>query len=172
MYFSYPMNIAKALTELGVAAASQIGVLTAIASIGTPLGALIYARATTVSIPLMLGIAFMFIGLSYIAIGLSGHYYQTTGFGFFEQVGNGLMGAVLTTWCLSSLPFEHRGRGMGLWGTFMVSGIFVSPLLFAYVEGVTGSVLSGFLVLGSICALAAFVIPPIIPADSSYSKLR
>ena len=164
MYFSYPVNIARALTELGVADASRIGVLTAIASIGTPLGALLFARAAFISTPAMLGIAFAVIGLSFIAIGVSGHFYAATGFGFIEQIGNGLMGAVLTVWCLSSLPFEHRGRGMGIWGTFMVAGIFLSPLIFAFVEKLTGSVLTGFIYMGSVCALAAVVIPAIVRA--------
>jgi len=164
MYFSYPVNIARALTDLGVAAASNIGVLTAIASIGTPLGALIYSRATGVSTPGMIGAGLAFIGFSFIAIGLSPHPWLATGSGFFEQVGNGLLGAVLTTWCLASLPFEHRGRGMGLWGTFLVSGIFVSPLVFAFLENVTGSVLRGFVVLGTVCAVSALLIPLLVRA--------
>jgi len=164
MYFSYPVNIARALTDLGVASASNIGVLTAIASIGTPLGALIYSRATGVSTPAMIGLGLAFIGLSFIAIGLSPHPWLATGSGFFEQIGNGLLGAVLTVWCLACLPFEHRGRGMGIWGTFLVSGIFVSPLLFAFLENLTGSVLRGFVVLGTVCAVSAILVPLLVRA--------
>jgi len=164
MYFSYPVNIARALTDLGVAAASNIGVLTAIASIGTPLGALIYARATGVTTPAMTGLGLAVIGFSFVAIGLSPHPWLATGSGFFEQIGNGLLGAVLTTWALSSLPFEHRGRGMGIWGTFLVSGIFLSPLLFAWLESLTGSVLRGFVVLGAVCTVSAILVPMLVRA--------
>lgn len=159
MYFSYPTNIARALTEMGVATPVLIGLLTAIASLGTPLGALIFARATSVSIPTMLGIGLAFIGVPFIGIGLAGHPYLATGIGFLEQIGNGLVGAVLTIWCIRCLPFEHRGQGMGIWGTFLVSGIFISPLLFAYMERLTGTVQNGFVIMGTICAIAAVLLP-------------
>ena len=171
MYFSYPTNIARALSELGVAEASRIGILTAIASIGTPIGALIYARATFVPTHAMVGVGLGFIGVSFVAIGLSGNYYNATGFGFLEQIGNGLLGAVLTMWCLTSLPFEHRGRGMGIWGTFMVSGIFLSPLIFAFIERLTGTVTSGFVIMGTICAASALIIPFIIRATTPKAIL-
>jgi MFS family permease len=159
MYFSYPTNIARALSELGVDSPATIGLLTAIASIGTPLGALFFSRATFISTAAYIGAGLLFIGLSYVAIGFAADYHQAAGFGFFEQFGNGLVGAVLTAWCLAVLPFEHRGRGMGIWGTFMVSGIFVSPMLFAYFERVAGSIQSGFVVMGTVCALGALAAP-------------
>ena len=162
MYFSYPTQIARALTELGVATPFVIGMLTAIASIGTPIGALIFSRATSVSIPVMLGIGLALIGLPYVGIGLADHPNVATGIGFFQQVGNGIIGAGLVMWCIRSLPFEHRGQGMGIWGTFLVSGIFISPLVFAYLEKLTGTVQNGFVVMGTICALSALVIPVII----------
>lgn len=171
IYFSYPVNIAKALTELGVADASRIGVLTAIASLGTPLGALLYSRATFVRAPLMIALALLFIGGPYVGIGLAAHFQQATAFGFVEQLGNGLMGAVLTTWCLSCLPFEHRGRGMGVWGTFLVSGIFISPLLFAFMERVSGSVLTGFVYMGGICVAAIAVVPFLLRLTETHAQL-
>ncbi|MEJ2128497.1 MAG: MFS transporter [Woeseiaceae bacterium] len=162
MYFSYPTQIARALTELGVTTPFTIGLLTAIASIGTPLGAIYFSRATQVSIPVMLGIGLAFIGLPYVGIGLSAHPYVATGIGFIQQIGNGIVGAGLVMWCLRCLPFEHRGQGMGIWGTFLVSGIFVSPLLFALLERTTGTVQNGFIIMGSVCAVSALVIPVII----------
>lgn len=159
MYFSYPTNIARAFSELGVDSPATIGILTSIASIGTPLGALVFSRATFLSTATYVASGLAFIGLSFVAIGFAADYYQAAGYGFFEQFGNGLIGAVLTGWCLAVLPFEHRGRGMGIWGTFMVSGIFVSPMLFAYFEKVTGNIQSGFIVMGTVCAAGALAAP-------------
>jgi MFS family permease len=162
MYFSYPTQIARALTELGVATPFLIGVLTAIASIGTPLGALAFSRATSLSIPVTLGIGLALIGLPYVGIGLSTHPHMATAIGFVEQIGNGIVGAVLTMWCIRSLPFEHRGQGMGIWGTCLVSGIFISPLLFSFMERTTGTVQNGFVIMGTICAVSAIIIPLLI----------
>ena len=162
MYFSYPTNIARALTDLGVSTPTLIGILTALASIGTPLGSLLYTRVTSISAPTMIGIGLGFIGVGFVAIGLSESYQVATGFGFIEQFGNGIIGAVMTAWCLSYLPFEHRGRGMGLWGTCWVAGIFSSPFLFRQIEAVTGTTQSVFAILGVICVLSALVIPLLI----------
>jgi MFS family permease len=162
MYFSYPTQIARALTELGVATPFLIGILTAIASLGTPLGALAFSRATSLSIPIMMGIGLALIGLPYVGIGLSTHPHIATAIGFVEQIGNGVVGAVLTMWCIRSLPFEHRGQGMGIWGTCLVSGIFISPILFSFMERMTGTVQNGFVIMGTICAISAIIIPMII----------
>jgi hypothetical protein len=112
MYFSYPVNIAKALRDLGVDSSTRVGVLTAIASLGTPLGA-------------------AFIGIA---------------------------GAAIVTWTLSCLPAEHRGRGMGFWSTFLVAGIFLSPMAFGLIAGHTGGVAPGFRLLGAACVIAAILI--------------
>jgi MFS family permease len=162
VYFSYPTQIARAFTEMGVATPFLIGILTAIASLGTPLGALIFSRATSFSIPTMMAAGLALIGLPYMGIGLSDHPYMATAIGFFEQIGNGLVGAVLTMWCIRSLSFEHRGQGMGIWGTCLVSGIFISPLLFGFIERITGTVQSGFVIVGGVCSIAAVLIPLLI----------
>ena len=158
MYFSYPVNIAKALRELGVDSSTRVGVLTAIASLGTPLGALLYARSRVHSSPLLVGVALGCIGVAFIGIGLTHSYRVATAFGFLEQVGNGIAGAAIVTWTLSCLPFEHRGRGMGLWSTFLVAGIFLSPMVFALIAGNSGGVATGFSVLGVACTIAALLI--------------
>lgn len=162
MYFSYPTNIARAFTELGVTTPFVIGVLTAIASIGTPLGSLFFSRATTIAIPVMVGLGLALIGIPFIGIGLASDPHVATGIAFFEQIGNGIIGATLTMWCIRSLPFEHRGQGMGIWGTFLVSGIFISPLLFAYMERAVGTVQAGFVIMGSVCTVGALLVPVLI----------
>ena len=158
MYFSYPVNIAKALRELGVESSTRVGVLTAIASIGTPLGALFFARTRIRSSPVLLGVALGCIGVAFIGIGFTHDYRVATAFGFLEQVGNGIAGAVLVIWTLSCLPAEHRGRGMGFWSTFLVAGIFLSPMAFGLIAGHAGGVAPGFRLLGATCVVAAMLI--------------
>jgi MFS family permease len=158
MYFSYPVNIAKALRELGVDSSTRVGVLTAIASLGTPLGALLYARSRVHSSPVLVGVALGCIGVAFLGIGLTHNSQVATAFGFLEQIGNGIAGAAVITWTLSCLPFEHRGRGMGLWSTFLVAGIFLSPMVFALIAGRTGGVATGFTYLGAVCVAAALLI--------------
>jgi len=158
MYFSYPVNIAKALRDLGIDSSGRIGALTAIASLGTPLGALLYARSRVRSSPILIGIALGCIGIAFIGIGLAHDYRLAIAFGFLEQVGNGIAGAATVTWTLSCLPFEHRGRGMGIWSAFLVAGIFLSPMVFGLISSQTGGTATGFLYLGIVCVAASLVI--------------
>ena len=59
---------------------------------------------------------------------------------------------------LSCLPAEHRGRGMGFWSTFLVAGIFLSPMAFGLIAGHAGGVAPGFRLLGATCVVAAMLI--------------
>lgn len=158
MYFSYPVNISKMLRELGVDSSTRIGVLTAIASIGTPLGAFLYARSPLRSSPVLIAIALGCIGVGFLGIGFTQDYRVACAFGFLEQMGNGIAGAAIVTWTLACLPVEHRGRGMGLWSTFLVAGIFLSPMVFAVIAGNTGGTARGFQVLGVICVACALAV--------------
>ena len=91
MFFAYPTQIARAFAELGVATPIMIGVLTAIASLGAPLGALVFSRATTISIPVILGTSLAFVGVPHIGIGAgdTGHYPQDGAGGIYRGVGQG-----------------------------------------------------------------------------------
>lgn len=158
MYFSYPVNIAEALKALGAGSATDIGIVTAIASIGTPVGALLFARSPLRTNALLLALALLLIGGGYLGIGSTSDYKVATLFGFVEQIGTGIAGAVLVVWCLSYLPFEHRGAGMGFWSTAIVAGIFTSSPFFTIVAQHTGGVSAAFTFLGCICLVMAVLI--------------
>lgn len=158
MYFAYPVNIAGALRELGLASSGQIGAYTAIASIGTPLGALAFTRAARLPGPLLIGIALAFVGAGCLGIGMSTNPLTATVFGFIEQIGNGVAGAALVTWALYCLPVEHRGRGMGVWSTCLVAGIFLSPLVFTILSAPVGGIRPGFALFGLASLVGALVI--------------
>jgi MFS family permease len=158
MYFSYPVNIAEALKSLGAGSATDIGIVTALASIGTPLGAYLYARSPLRTNSLLLALALLFIGCGYLGIGASSGYKIAAMFGFVEQIGNGIAGAVLIVWCLSHLPFEHRGAGMGFWSTAIVAGIFTSSPFFTVIAQQTGGVSAAFTLLGCTCLGMALLV--------------
>ena len=151
MYFSYPVNIAEALKALGAGSATDIGIVTALASIGTPIGAYLYARSPLRTNSLLLALALLFIGAGFLGIGAAGNYKVAALFGFLEQIGNGVAGAVLVVWCLSHLPYEHRGAGMGFWSTAIVAGIFTSSPFFTAIAQHTGGLSAAFTILGVTC---------------------
>ena len=69
----------------------------------------------------------------------------------------------------SKLPFEHRGRGMGVWTACFFFGQFSSPLLVSLVKQTTGTMQGAFLVagvLGLVVALLAFFLFAPRPSDA------
>jgi MFS family permease len=65
-----------------------------------------------------------------------------------QQTGAGIPVASLIAWTQTKLPFEHRGRGMGIWTTCFFFGQFSSPWLVARLEQITGTVQGAFTVAG------------------------
>lgn len=158
MYFSYPVNIAEALKALGAGSATDIGIVTALASIGVPLGAYLYARSPLRINSLLLALALLFIGAGFLGIGAASNFKVAAMFGFVEQIGNGIAGPVVIVWCLGHLPPEHRGAGMGLWSTATVAGIFTSSPLFTLVAQHTGGISAAFTILGCACGVMALLV--------------
>jgi MFS family permease len=65
-----------------------------------------------------------------------------------QQTGAGMTVGSLIAWAQTKLPFEHRGRGMGIWTTCFFFGQFSSPWLVARLEHLTGSVQGAFSIAG------------------------
>ena len=69
--------------------------------------------------------------------------------------GNGLLLPSLLTWALSSLGFEQRGRGTGVWTSAFFIGQFVCPLVVLALTGAIGGLGSALAVLGVVSLAAA-----------------
>jgi len=64
---------------------------------------------------------------------------------------------VLVTWALQHYGFEHRGRGMGLWGGAFFLGQFLSPPLLTLIGSAGLSFLGSVAVMGGACLIVAVV---------------
>ena len=67
------------------------------------------------------------------------------------QVGGGILLPALIAWALNQYAFEHRGRGMGLWGGSFFLGQFLSPPLMTLVGVWAGNFLASVAFVGWIC---------------------
>jgi MFS family permease len=72
-------------------------------------------------------------------------------------VAAGMTIPCLVAWALSSLPAEHRGRGMGLWSSSFFIGQFVSPLTVSLLRNITGGLLPAVATFGVICLVVAVI---------------
>lgn len=161
LYYVEPLHVAAVMQASGAGSATRIGLIQAITSVAYILGAFLYKRIYDRPTGTLLGIAGLFIGLGGIGIGLS-HDYVTVGiFAAVQQFGAGMVIPALLAWGQSQLPFEQRGRGMGIWAMFFFAGLFFCPPLTGLVGAGVGGLQPAFVTLGAVTialALLAFLV--------------
>ena len=67
-----------------------------------------------------------------------------------QQTVAGMAIPTLIACTKTKLPFEHHGRGMGVWTACFFFGQFASPLLVSVIRGATGTMQGAFLMTGLI----------------------
>ncbi len=157
IYFVYTLQFSLVLDAIGIKDRSQIGNISAAASIAVPIGALVFKLFSKKSIALQLLIIAVLIGVGLTGIGLSHSKMSVMFFAFIQQLGCGMTVPVLIAWGLNSLPPEFRGRGMGFWSSAFFLGQFISPLVVTGVKSLSGSLLNTFVVFGILCIILGVI---------------
>ncbi|MEE3623559.1 MFS transporter [Nitrospirillum sp. BR 11752] len=163
LYYVFIVQGGLAFREVGVADPAAAGRYISLASLAVPVGALIFgavgARGTALQILMFLGM----LGIGLTGIGLAHDPATMVALLVIQQMGAGMTIPTLVAWAQSELPFEHRGRGMGVWSSCFFLGQFTSPFFVALAKGIagTGTVQSAFVVMGGI-ALAGAAIAAIL----------
>ncbi len=173
LYYVFIISGGLAFREVGVNEASRISELSAIPSLFVIVGALIFRLLGKQSNLIQLGSFFFVLGSGLLIIGSASSVPMLVAGLVIQQTGAGMTVPSLIAWAQSKLPFEHRGRGMGIWVTCFFLGQFVSPLLISSLEHVTGSVQTAFSFtgcLGLIMAVLALALS-IFKTFSMPSKL-
>ncbi|NHN36863.1 MFS transporter [Pseudomaricurvus alcaniphilus] len=148
IFFIQPVHIGIALDEVGVDSSSKIAVISMLASIGVPFGALIYSRISMWPVATQLTIMLGLNAIGLIGIGLSETYWWVGIASLPQQAGNGMAFPILWAWCQNGLSFKYRARGMGIWSTFFLTGQFLCPLITGFISVQMGSIRQALFVLG------------------------
>ena len=157
LFYLVQVELSFALAQHGVRSSQTSGSLQSIASIGVPLGTIIFKYASRLPILRLLTIEYAVLGLSLLAMGSAHGVYPLVGASFVNQLGAGMLLPTMLTWAMRGLPFEHRGRGTGVWtGTFAV-GQFLLAVSFPLVSGLTGGLFATFLLVGGTAVVASAV---------------
>jgi len=161
---------ANALVALGVHDPGTIGNLSALASIGVPLGTLVFWCIARHCITWLLFIGFALIGAGFVCMGATS---SPTGYAFaanLQQIGCGVMLPTLLVWATSGLAFSIRGRGTGLWQATFSIGQFLSGITLTFFSKQLGGLMPTFSVLGMVCCAAAIValVAVFLPLRSTY----
>lgn len=157
LHYVEPLHISSLFNERGIGSITQAGMIQALTSIGYICGSLLFRRMSKLVIGTQLAISGSLIGIGMIGIGLSTSYQAAGWWALAQQLGAGMIIPTLIAWTQASLPFAHRGRGMGIWATFFFSGQFFCPTLVVLTTRLLGSLSATFWILGVVTACFALL---------------
>lgn len=155
LFYTIQTQSSIALHAIGVIDPAQIGKLTAIASLGVPIGTVVFRFVARWSVGRLLMLEFGVIGLGFIGMGRATEPDAFVHAALFNQIGCGMVLPTLLTWATRGLDYAVRGRGTGIWqGTFSV-GQFLSGVTITLLSATTGGIFTAFTVLGVLGLFAA-----------------
>lgn len=157
LYYVFIVNGSIAFGEIGVGDPAAVAKMSFLPSLFVILGALIFRLMSGRSNAAQIGVFFAILGSGLAMIGLArGPAGMIAGL-CVQQTGAGMAVPMLVAWAQTKFPFEHRGRGMGLWTGAFFFGQFVSPWLVHRLNLATGTMQGAFLASGVAALLATLV---------------
>ncbi|WP_375195306.1 MFS transporter [Sphingobium sp.] len=158
LYYVFIISGSLAWREVGVMDPARIGQLTAIPSLFVMLGALIFRLMGGRPHAVQLATFFLLLGVGLSGMGLAPDWRWMTAALIIQQTGAGMAVPTVIAWAQTKLPFEHRGRGMGVWTACFFFGQFSSPWLVHQTETLVGSMQGAFLAAGLAGVIAAALV--------------
>lgn len=155
VFFVQAVQHGRIFGDMGVASPERISVLVTLASLGTILGGYLFKRLAGVATSARLAVCMALYGACYVGVANAPSVAVGLPLDVLGQVGGGLMLPALVTWALQHYRFEHRGRGMGLWGGSFFLGQFLSPPLVSLIGSGAGTFLASVAVIGTVCLLVS-----------------
>lgn len=168
LFYTIQINVSTVLPGFGVTDPGRIGLFSALASIGTPLGSLIFWALAKRDVRLLLGMEFALMAVAFLAMARSTDAYWFIAAAFVGQMAAGLLLPTLLTWAMSALAFQVRGRGMGLWQSSFAIGQFLSALVVPALAAATGGTIDAFPIIAA-CALVVGLLPLFLLLRSRWS---
>jgi MFS family permease len=136
---------ATLMEESGVTSAGLIGIISALNSFATVVGAIVVREVVDAPTGRLLAIGFSLAALGY-GIVASSKTLDGVVVGvvvilglMVANFGGGFLLPTLLTWGTRDLTYGIRGRGTGLWHAGFFAGQFATPILFEAINGRSGS---------------------------------
>jgi MFS family permease len=159
LYYVFIINGGLAFREVGIQSSTRLSELTAIPSLFVLLGAALFRVLGRAPNAVQIGTFFLLLGGGILGIGLAPDYRWMLAALVVQQTGAGMAVPALIAWAQTRLPFEHRGRGMGIWTGCFFFGQFSSPWFVHRLDVGTGTMQGAFFgmgLFGLACAALAY----------------
>ena len=171
VFYVLIVQLSFKLDSIGVESTATIGAASAIASLGTAVGAFLFGRLARLGPAVTVPLAFALSGIGIIGLGLASPLPIVIAAAVVTGFGNGLQLPSMLTWALGSLTLEQRGRGTGVWTSALFIGQFVCPLVVLALAGAIGGLGSALVVLGVVSVAAAAAVRAIRPTQAADPAL-
>jgi MFS family permease len=166
VFYVLIVQLSFRLDSIGVESTATIGAASAIASLGTAIGAFLFGRLAPLGPAVTVPLAFGLSGVGIVGMGLASTVPLVVAAAVVTGFGNGLLLPSLLTWALGSLGFEQRGRGTGVWTSALFIGQFACPLVVLALSGAIGGLGSALVVVGAVSLAAAAGVRAIRPVQT------
>jgi MFS family permease len=158
VFYVLIVELSFKLDDIGVESPATIGAVSAVASLGTAVGAFLFGRLAKLGPATLVPLAFGVSGLGLIGLALAPSVPLVVVTAVVTGFGNGLLLPSLLTWALGALTFEQRGRATGVWTSALFIGQFVAPLVVLGLSGALTGLAAALAVLGAVAVVAAVAV--------------
>lgn len=148
LFYTNQTQTSLALSAEGVSDPARLGTYVAVATLGVPIGTLVFQRLSTLNVSILLFIEFLTIGIGFICMGNAHIPEVYVSAAFLNQLGCGMILPTLLTWATRGLAYHIRGRGTGIWQSLFAIGQFLSGVVVTLLAESAGGLLSAFGILG------------------------
>ncbi|MBI1684086.1 MFS transporter [Caulobacter hibisci] len=159
VFYLAVIQLGLVLQGIGVTSPATIGAVTALGSLGVPIGAFVYSRLGRWSLGKLLALALVCTGAGLVGLGFSKSVPAVFAATALNQFGCGILLPTLILWAMNTASLRWRGRVIGLWNGSFFIGQFLSPVSAALIAKGAGlpttlALFGGLTVLGAILAFA------------------
>lgn len=158
VFYVFIVNGGIAFREVGVDSPERLAKITVLPSLFVCVGAGVFWLTNRFGSAAQLAVMLVLMGLGYAGMGLAPNWQWMAAALCVQQTGTGMTVPSLVAWAQRLLPFEHRGRGMGVWAASFFLGQFVSPPCVAVVRDALGTMQGAFVVAGAVSVVGAFFV--------------
>jgi hypothetical protein len=127
VFYTPIVELSYILDDIGVESTATIGQVAAVAGVATAVGGFLFGRVSRHGPRILLPIGFGLAGTGLVVTALGSVVAVVAVGAVIASAGTGLLLPTMLTWAISSLGFEERGRGTGLWTAAFSIGQFFCP---------------------------------------------
>jgi MFS family permease len=172
VFYVLIVELSFKLDDIGITSTATIGLVSAIASLGTAAGAFLFSRLVHLGATTTAALAFAISGVGLLGLGLASSLPVVVLVAVVTGFGNGLLLPSLLTWALGPLTFEQRGRGTGVWTSALFLGQFLCPLAVLGLSDAMSGLDTALLTLGGVGLLAGLSVRTLRAEPSPRSDAR